>query len=186
MLSLGGPLLPRDGNEFINPDDPDAGPPPITSFLVTLVMFFLIGSCFAAVLLYLRRRRRLLSRSTLPLHRGVSHQRQLTITTSANLPPSIQVFEEKRNLISIPPSRPSSPVPEIRITFPDEEDLSHQKKAPRVVVVRIGDTGSVGMAPIQQEYLPPYQSGDAERFHSLDLERMGGLKEGQPASGRWS
>lgn len=44
-------------------------------------------------------------------------------------------------------------------------------------MVRIGDSGSIGMEPVGEDALPPYQSSDAERFQSLDLERMGGLKE---------
>ena len=74
-------------------------------------------------------------------------------------------------------SPPASPVPEIRITFPEEEeDSSGKRKSGRVVVVRISDNGGVGLEPYQ-ECLPPYQSGESDRFQSLDLERMGGLRE---------
>jgi len=81
-------------------------------------------------------------------------------------------------------SPPASPVPEIRITFPEEEDESGKRKSGRVVVVRISEAGSVGLEPCQEE-LPPYQSSDADRFQSLDLERMGGLKEKEDMK-RWN
>lgn len=70
---------------------------------------------------------------------------------------------------------PSSSVPEIRITFPDEEGAGEKRKSGRAVVVKISDKGSVGLEPYTDEKLPPYQQ--EERLQSLDLERMGGLKE---------
>lgn len=72
---------------------------------------------------------------------------------------------------------PDSPVPEIRITFPDEHDDTGCKKEGRVVVVKIGDHGSVGMAPCMDEPAPPYHQAARERLKSLDLERIGGLRE---------
>ena len=76
-----------------------------------------------------------------------------------------------------PPSPPPSPVPEIRITFPDEEDMSGKRTSGRVVVLRIGESGAIGMEPVSHDALPPYQRDDAERFQSLDLDRIGGLRE---------
>ena len=75
------------------------------------------------------------------------------------------------------PNSPASPVPEIRITFPEEEDEAGKSKSGRVVIVRISETGGVGLEPCSDERLPAYQQSDAERFQSLDLDRMGGLKE---------
>ena len=68
-------------------------------------------------------------------------------------------------------------MPEIRITFPEEEDEAGKSKSGRVVVVRISETGGLGLEPCNNEHLPPYQQSDDERFQSLDLDRMGGLKE---------
>ena len=68
-------------------------------------------------------------------------------------------------------------MPEIRITFPEEEDEAGKSKNGRVVVVRISETGGVGLEPCGDEHLPKYQQSDAERFQSLDLDRIGGLKE---------
>lgn len=68
-------------------------------------------------------------------------------------------------------------MPEIRITFPEEENEAGKSKSGRVVVVRISETGGLGLEPYSDEHLPAYQQSDAERFQSLDLDRMGGLKE---------
>jgi hypothetical protein len=73
------------------------------------------------------------------------------------------------------PDSPTSPVPEIRITFPDEVDESGKRQSGRVVVVRVGEH-SVGLEPVQED-LPPYQRDASDRFDSLDLDRIGGLKE---------
>ena len=68
-------------------------------------------------------------------------------------------------------------MPEIRITFPEEEDDVGKNKSGRVVVVRISETGGLGLEPCIDEHLLAYQQSDAERFQSLDLDRLGGLKE---------
>lgn len=44
-------------------------------------------------------------------------------------------------------------------------------------MVRISDAGGVGLEPYQDEELPPYQCARDGKFESLDLDRMGGLKE---------
>jgi hypothetical protein len=85
------------------------------------------------------------------------------------------VAAEKQSLIDDSASPPPSPVPEIRITFPEEVDQAGKRMSGRVVVVRVGET-SVGLEPVN-ENLPPYQSNGSDRFQSLDLDRMGGLKE---------
>ncbi|EOA88628.1 uncharacterized protein SETTUDRAFT_168447 [Exserohilum turcica Et28A] len=84
---------------------------------------------------------------------------------------SVITYSEKQTLMD----SPTSPVPEIRITFPDEVDESGKQQSGRVVVVRVGDH-SVGLEPLQED-LPPYQQDASDRFDSLDLNRMGGLKE---------
>lgn len=77
-----------------------------------------------------------------------------------------------------PSSPPLSPenVPEIRITFPDEHDEAGRRKSGRVVVVRVGETG-VGLEPLPEEQLPAYEKEVGGRFHSIDMDRIGGLKE---------
>lgn len=88
------------------------------------------------------------------------------------------MYDEK-SAIPESPTSPLSPdnVPEIRITFPDEQDESGRRKSGRVVVVRVGETG-VGLEPLNEdEELPAYEKEGGGRFHSIDMERIGGLKE---------
>ncbi len=160
--------------------------PSVTNLLLALLTLVLFGVGLATVL-YVLRKRHAANKEVLPTHQKNSNHRQLTITATpyTGKTESTHVYDEKRNLIQNSSSPPDSPVPEIRITFPDEEDQSGQKKTGRVVVVRIGDSGSVGMEPVSQDRLPPYQSNETERFQSLDLERMGGLKE-KTDPRRWS
>ena len=151
--------------------------------LLTLIVFALVLAC----ILYALRKRQSSRDELLPTHQKTSNHRRLTITATpyTGKSESIHVYDEKRNLIENSSTPPDSPVPEIRITFPDEEDQCGKTKNGRVVVVRIGDSGSVGMEPVAQDPLPPYQTNEADRFHSLDLERIGGLKE-NTAPRRWS
>ncbi|KAJ5280073.1 hypothetical protein N7478_005445 [Penicillium angulare] len=149
---------------------------PMLDLMIALLVLILIALVLVGGLLIIRRKRQNKKQSLLPVHNGQapSHQRKLTITT--NKSDSILVYDEKRSLMDNSDSPPPSPVPEIRITFPEEEDESGKRKSGRMVVVRISDAGSVGLEPCSEE-LPPYQTNDSGRFHSLDIERMGGLKE---------
>ncbi|KAL4884075.1 hypothetical protein BJY04DRAFT_215951 [Aspergillus karnatakaensis] len=168
-------------------DEKDSGlSEAMVDLLISLLVLILLGIALVAALLVLRRRRQNRQQSELPVHNGQcsTHHRSLTITA----PPyskteSVFVIDEKRSLMENSSSPPPSPVPEIRITFPEEEDESGKRKSGRVVVVRISEAGSVGLEPYNEQ-LPPYQSSDAERFQSLDIERMGGLKE-KDDSKRW-
>ncbi|CAL5868295.1 uncharacterized protein PFLUO_LOCUS2519 [Penicillium psychrofluorescens] len=152
---------------------------PTVDLLIALLVLILIALALVGGLLVLRRKRNARKdQSVLPIHNGQCtqshHSRRLTITASRT--DSVLVYDEKRNLMENSDSPPPSPVPEIRITFPEEEDESGKRKSGRMVVVRISDAGSVGLEPCHEE-LPPYQTTDTGRFHSLDIERMGGLKE---------
>lgn len=145
--------------------------------MIALLVLVLVGLALVGGLLVLRRKKRnSRKQNVLPVHNGEApaHQRRLTIST--NKSDSIMVYDEKRNLMENSDSPPPSPVPEIRITFPEEEDESGKRKSGRMVIVRISDAGSVGLEPCHEE-LPPYQSNDTGRFQSLDMERIGGLKE---------
>ena len=86
---------------------------------------------------------------------------------------------EKEILIEEEPfeSPIEKPVPEIHVTFPEETDDGGKRTSGRVVKVSISEAGGVGFEPCNDEYLPPYQRSDAGNFQSLDLERIGGLKE---------
>lgn len=157
----------------------------MANLVVTLLFFLGFASCCAAAVFLLRRRRRQARRNLLPTHRQPLHQRQFTITTTDDFmkSPSTHVWEEKNDHASGLSSTPAQ-IPELRITFPDED--GDKGKGGRVVVVRVSDSGSVGMSPLNQESLPPYQASDSDRFQSLDLNRIGGLREKEPATQRWS
>lgn len=160
-----------------------------SGLLFGFFILFLFVCAVSISLVYLRRRRALRQMALLPMHQRRGHQRSLTITN----PPAytgqdkVYVYDDKMNMIGSSNCRPDSPVPEIRITFPDEIDQSSgQKTSGRVVVVRITDSGTIGMEPLHPEQLPPYQKADNGRFQSLELDRIGGLRErdGQPQP-RW-
>lgn len=167
-------LAPRgDATTSHHPLTPLAG-----NLLFGLLILVFFGLGLTGVLCILRRRRAA-NKDILPTHQKNSNHRHLTIrpTPYAARTDSRHVSDEKRNLIENSSGPPDSPVPEIRITFPDEEDNSGRKQNGRVVLVRIGDSGSVGLEPVPQDRLPPYLSDETQRLQSLDLERMGGLKE---------
>ncbi|EXJ83900.1 hypothetical protein A1O1_07529 [Capronia coronata CBS 617.96] len=158
--------------------------------LFALLGLLLLGSLLSLTLLYLRRKRIAREQALLPAYHqpGHSHHRSPSISsfTTHGKNESIFVYDEKMNLIHNSSSPPSSVVPEIHITFPDEESNTGGNQQGRVVVVHITESGSVGMEPLHREPLPPYQKEDAERFQSLDLERIGGLKERGASSERWT
>jgi hypothetical protein len=153
--------------------------------LFALFTLLLLASLLSIALVFLRRRRLLQKQASLLPTYHHSHHRSPSITNiSYGRNESVFVYDEKMNLIHNSSSPPSSVVPEIHITFPDEEGMSGQKG--RVVVVHVTDSGSVGLGPIRQEHLPPYQQENADRFQSLDLNRIGGLREKEPLTQRFS
>ena len=167
--------------------------PLMIKLLIALVVVVSIGILLIGALLILRSHRKKQQRkSELPLYNSSkcgrkSNHRRLTITASpyGRKSESAFVHNEKQAFIDDSASPPASPVPEIRITFPDEEDHSGNRKSGRVVVVKISDKGGVGLEPYSEEFLPRYQTSESDRFQSLDLERMGGLKEKEHGK-QWS
>ncbi|CAF9942016.1 MAG: hypothetical protein ALECFALPRED_009453 [Alectoria fallacina] len=163
--------------------------PTMMKLLIALVVLVFFGICLTGGLFILRARRKakqIEKLTNLPIHASppsskVSNHRRLTVTAApyGRHSKPISIYNEKEILIeeSSRPSSPSSPVPEIRITFPEEDDEAGKSKSGRVVVVRISETGGLGLEPYSNERLPAYQQSDTERFESLDLDRMGGLKE---------
>ena len=161
--------------------------PTIIDLLIALMALVFVSLLLVGVLYLVRRirRSRAIARQQLPLHndpktsKNVPNHRRLTITAAPyGRGSSIHVYDEKASMMSNPSSPPLSPdsVPEIRITFPDEQDESGRRKSGRVVVVRVGETG-VGLEPLKDEQLPAYEKEAGERFHSIDMERIGGLNE---------
>lgn len=164
----------------------DSGPTSTPSHIDLAVVLFtliLLALCLVGMLYYLRRQRDARKRNLLPTYEGNPSQRRLTISATSFLgeSESIYVVDEKRDPTNNPSGLPPSPVPEIRITFPEEEGTSGKRQTGRVVVLRIADSGAVGMEPLTQEQLPPYQHENGGRFHSIDLDRIGGLKEKEVA-----
>ena len=140
--------------------------------LIVLTILLCIGFLALAALFALRfiHRRREQKQNLNCVEKGqsMSHRRN-------HHPPSIPINNEKAAFLETD-SAPSSPVPEIRITFPEEEGHDTKRQSGRVVVVKISDKGGVGLEPYQEQ-LPAYQKEDGARFQSLDLDRIGGLKE---------
>lgn len=182
----------RDVTDVSNDDSTYNTP---NGLLFGFFLLFVFACALSVSLFYIRRRRVVRQMALLPTYQRRGHQRSLTITSTPAYTGQerVYVYDDKMNMIGSSNCRPDSPVPEIRITFPDEVDqTSGQKTSGRVVVVRITDSGNIGMEPLQPEQLPPYQKADNGRFQSLELDRIGGLRErdGQPATShpqpRWS
>lgn len=152
--------------------------PTMFSLLVSLLVLVILALILCGALFFLRNMRKARKEAQLPLYeKRLSNHRRLTITATpfGKGRESVLVFQEKQDLMANSSSPPPSPVPEIRITFPDEVDEAGKRQSGRVVVVRVGEH-SVGLEPLQED-LPPYQRDASDRFDSLDLDRIGGLKE---------
>lgn len=153
--------------------------PPMGPVSIAFLIVLFCAMVTAVMLVRVRRRRFLEQQARLPRYQPRSHHRSASVT---NVPiqgrnEAVYVYDEKMNLIANSSPESSRAIPEIRITFPEEENQRGESKQGRVVVVHISDTGSIGMAPLDHEDLPPYQRHDNGRFQSLDLDRIGGLKE---------
>ncbi|KAI9709080.1 MAG: hypothetical protein M1820_003526 [Bogoriella megaspora] len=167
-------LLVRDESNPGSSSDPT-----MNYLLITLLIIVLLGFVLMGALYFLKKRRdsikdveeALPAYSEKPAQRG-SHHRHSALMSSKH-PEPIYVIHEKQDLLSNSSSPPQSPVPEIRITFPEEVDDAGKRQSGKVVVVRVGENG-VGLEPVS-EIPPPYQQDG--RFQSLDLDRIGGLKE---------
>lgn len=156
------------------------------NLLIALLVLVFLSLLLLGGLYTLRRMRERRRDEELPLyHENPSDMKNphgLTIST----PPYYSYSDEKSPMTSSSrsspksPTTPTSPVPEIRITFPDETDETGRPKSGRVVVVRISETGGVGLEPLQdEEQLPAYEkeAKDGQKFQSIDMNSIGGLKE---------
>jgi hypothetical protein len=163
--------LDKDGSSSFTPEMAN-------TIISILALIALLCFCFGAFF-FIRFRRQQPSASLLPTHSKSAHHRQASISTNFDGPrhSSVYVYDEKRNLIANASGPASGSVPEIRITFPDEDGSSEKIHGGRVVIVKVGDSGTVGMEPLKEEFLPPYPTNGNDRFQSLDLNRIGGIKE---------
>ncbi|KAK5167252.1 hypothetical protein LTR04_000103 [Oleoguttula sp. CCFEE 6159] len=154
--------------------------PTMFNLLIALLALGTAAALSVGALYFLRGYRNSKKDAILPTYHEkpskLSNHRRLTIRPSE----SVYVYQERQSLIANSSSPPSSPVPEIRITFPEEVDEAGKRQSGKVVVVRVGET-SVRLEPLV-ESLPPYQESESDRFQSVDLDRIGGLKEKTP---RW-
>ncbi|KAK6950492.1 hypothetical protein Daesc_008820 [Daldinia eschscholtzii] len=172
------------GNAVLSRRDLDMGSEP--DKVIDLMIAFLGVAFFALVLATLlfmvrrAKRERQHQDDTLPQYNDIKHDdgttRRLTIQT-ADGRSSILVLNG-RPMLNDPNSPPYSPnnIPEIHITFPDEEDEQGHNKGGRVVVVRVGET-TVGLEPVKEEQLPAYEKESSTGFYSIDMDQIGGLKE---------
>jgi len=151
--------------------------PLMMNLMIALVVLF-VAICFLGgglfILRAVRKSKKAPEAAAYTDGSNSSAYRRLTIETTKT---SSFVALEKRGLMENSNSPPPSPLPEIRITFPDEFDnKTGRPQSGRVVVVRMGDHNAVGLEPLEDPS-PPYEQAVGGRFQSLDLERMGGLKE---------
>lgn len=162
--------------------------PGMGPLLMVFVGLILAGSMLSLALLCLRRKRVAQRHAVLPQYHGHMHHRSASVTNLPNIArnETVFVYDEKMNLIANSANPPPSSIPQIHVTFPDDDESSGQSRQGRVVVVHVTDTGSVGMSPLGQGPAPPYQQADTERFQSLDLDRMGGLREKDANQQRYS
>lgn len=145
------------------------------NLLIALVVLFALIAVLVSGLLMLRTYRnknKKRQQDSLPSYQQDARRSLIRSTLTINAPAYVE--HEKQGLMN-EGSPPGSPIPEIRITFPEEVDEGGRRKSGRVVVVRVGEH-TVGMEPVNDN-LPPYQQKDSDRYESLDLDRMGGLKE---------
>lgn len=156
----------------------------LSTLTIVLVVLVIITILLIGILLIMRRRKRVLRARLLPAYNEKristsstnSHHRRITARPSQ----SIHIFRDKEVRVdeSSAPSSPTSSVPEIRITFPEEVDSAGKRQSGRVVVVHVGDTG-IGLSSVDDK-LPAYEQRDSA-FQSVDLEKVGGLeKETRP------
>jgi hypothetical protein len=147
------------------------------NLLVTLVVLLTFCLVLVVSLFLLKRVRDARKEAgTLPSYDAATRDDHLTIQTNRDS----RFFSEKRGLMDHRSSMPMSPdnVPEIRITFPDEDDKDGRRVSGRVVVVQVGEAGVGYVRPLPDQDLPPYQqTRPVDRFDSVDIERIGGLKE---------
>ncbi|KAJ6446608.1 herpesvirus latent membrane protein 1 (LMP1) domain-containing protein [Purpureocillium lavendulum] len=171
--------------EITRRSDGDDGSDNMINLLLIILGLVFLALILASLLFIFQRRRRLMRQrmQTLPTHnetKQTSNHRGLTIETSHNGRSSIlYIGRDGQPMLQNPNSPPHSPdnVPEIHITFPDEQDDQGRSRTGRVLVVRVGDNATVGLEPMHEEQLPAYEKEAKGQFQSIDMDQIGGLKE---------
>lgn len=181
-------ILARGSTSDLPADTEDGSDSMINMLLLVLGLLFLILILASSFFLFRRyRMKQRMQAEVLPTyydskHHGRSNHNPhgLTIETSHNGRSStIYITRDGAPMLANPNSPPHSPdnVPEIHITFPDEQDDQGRSKSGRVLVVRVGDNATVGLEPMQDEQLPAYEKESKGSFYSVDMDQIGGLKE---------
>lgn len=171
-----------------SPPDKDDGSDSTINLMLTVLGLLFFSLILISILFLFRRARRIqLMRAQqddlLPTYHDTQrapNHRGLTIETTHNGRSSIFVIgRDGQPMLTNPHSPPHSPdnVPEIHITFPDEQDEQGRPKSGRVLVVRVGDNATVGLEPMREEQLPAYEKEAKGQFYSIDMNQIGGLKE---------
>ncbi|KHN99609.1 uncharacterized protein MAM_02462 [Metarhizium album ARSEF 1941] len=162
----------------------DDGQNNLIDLMLAILGLVFIGLILASLLYLFHRRRRLqrLQNGPLPPYEGVRQTNScgLTIETTHNGRSSLfYIGRDGQPMLQNPYSPPHSPdnVPQIHITFPDEQDENGHAKSGRVLVVRVGDNAAVGLEPMREEELPAYEKESKGQFQSVDMDKIGGLKE---------
>lgn len=160
----------------------------VVNLLIALLSLVFFGMILLAMWIGLRRVRRQKAareQTLLPQYQDevkrTSNHRRLTIETKGGGMgrSSVIIFKDGQPMLANPQSPPHSPdnVPEIHITFPDEQDDQGRRKSGRVVVVRLSEGSNVGLEPVNDEQLPAYEKESNTQFYSIDMNQIGGLKE---------
>ncbi|GJC86721.1 hypothetical protein ColLi_09559 [Colletotrichum liriopes] len=166
-------LMSRNASGVVRRDDDGGDMLNLMIVVLALVFFALL---LVSTLFLMRRVRRQQRQEMLPTYQevkaGARNHHNLTIQTSQDGRSSVLYIGQDG-------LRPHSPdnVPEIHITFPDEQDEGGRRKSGRVLVVRVGDGGSVGLEPVRDEQLPAYEKDSKSQFYSVDIDSIGGLRE---------
>ncbi|GKT52391.1 uncharacterized protein ColSpa_12572 [Colletotrichum spaethianum] len=175
-------LISRNASGVVRRDT-DGGDMLNLMIVVLALIFFAL--LLVSTLFLMRRVRRQQRQEMLPTYQevkaGARNHHNLTIQTSQDGRSSVlYIGQDGRSpMLQNPQSAPHSPdnVPEIHITFPDEQDEGGRRKSGRVLVVRVGDGGSVGLEPVRDEQLPAYEKDSKSQFYSVDMDSIGGLRE---------
>lgn len=172
-------------SHVLRDSDSDDGSDNMINLALSILGLVFFALLLASGLFFLRRHRRAqrIQGETLPVYQQVSRDAKshgLTIETKHNGHSSIvYIGRDGQPMLQNPQSPPDSPdnVPQIQITFPDEQDEQGQRKSGRVLIVRVGDNATVGLEPIQDDQLPAYEKEANGQFQSIDMDQIGGLKE---------
>jgi hypothetical protein len=155
----------------------------LVNLLIALFVLVFVGLISFSLLILIRRHRMKKQgmASSLPQYRDVKrtgNHRRLTIQTGDGRSSVIVFGKDGQPMLANPHSPPHSPdnVPQIHITFPDEHDEQGRPRSGRAFIVRVGET-TVGLEPLHEEQLPAYEKESKSQFYSIDMDKIGGLKE---------